>query len=560
VGGLNRFRDGRFTVLTTQDGLPDMSVWSITEDRAGNVWYGTRNGLVRFRDGRFTTYTTQDGMGGNFIISFHEDQTGTLWIGSDGGGITRYKDGKFSAITVKDGLYDNLAFQILEDDDGNLWVSCNRGIYRVSLQELNDFADGKIATVNAFAYGVIDGMLSRECNGAQPGGWKTRDGRLWFGTIKGAVVIDPRRRNTEPPRVVIEGMMLDHGALPVDQPISIRPGQENLEIQYTALSWSRPQQIRFKYQLLGQDQTWVEAGTRRTAYFSHLSPGEYTFRVIADNGDGVWNQEGATIKIVVIPPFYQRWWFIALVITGTLSLMAFIYRYRVAQFERRRAAQQAFSRQLIASQEEERKRIAGELHDSLGQRLIVIKNLALLHLATSAENGQSQNYVSALSEETSQAINEVKEISYNLRPYQLDRIGLTKAIEGIIQKVSEASAMDVFSEIDDVDNLLSKESEINFYRIIQEAFNNIIKHAEAEKVILTVKRDGQHVRTVIKDNGKGFDAQTALHTKTRALGLGLIGITERAELLGAHPQIQSAPGQGTTITIDLNLSEKTNGR
>src|SRR5262245_5228979 len=184
-------------------------------------------------------------------------------------------------------------------------MSCNRGLYRVRKQELIDFADGRVKTITCLAYDQSDGMPSSECNGGTwPAGIKTRDGKLWFPTMGGVAVIDPAsiRANTQPPPVVIEVIRVENLSVPVEfmqsaigasagpqSAIQIRPGHENFEIQYTALSFINSENLRFKYKLVGADRDWVEAGARRTAYFSHVSPGEYTFKVIAANSDGVWN-------------------------------------------------------------------------------------------------------------------------------------------------------------------------------------------------------------------------------------------------------------------------------
>src|SRR5260370_2381925 len=191
-GGLCRFRGGSCTDFTTKDGLAHNWVGNLYEDRAGAIWIATLGGVSRFKNGRITSWHVRDGLASNRVACFHEDRAGSLWIGTEGGGLSRFKDGRFANITVENGLYDNLAFQILEDDQQNLWMSCNRGIYRVSLKELNDFADGRIQMVTSYSYGIADGMLSRECNGGAPAGWKSRDGSMWFGSIRGAVAIDPR--------------------------------------------------------------------------------------------------------------------------------------------------------------------------------------------------------------------------------------------------------------------------------------------------------------------------------------------------------------------------------
>jgi signal transduction histidine kinase len=430
-------------------------------------------------------------------------------------------------------------------------MSCNRGIYRVRKQELNDFADGKIKAITSIGYGKSDGMLNVECNGGRwPAGIRARDGKLWFPTMGGVAIIDPAAvtTNTQPPPVVIESVLVDRLPTAFDKDVRITPGQENFEIQYTALSFINSENLRFKYKLEGLDHDWVEAGTRRTAYFSHVPPGEYTFQVIAANSDGVWNEEGKSIKIVVLPPFYKTWWFMV-VAALMMALVAYVMIKRyLRKIERERLAQQTFARQLIASQEQERKRIAAELHDSLGQRLVVIKNLALMFL--SAKNGDVGNLqqIEELSTETSQAIGEVKAISYNLRPYQLDRIGLTKAVEAIVRTVQSASAIDFRAEIDDIDDYFPKDSEINFYRIVQECVNNVVKHSGASAAFVNIKRTGAILVLEVSDNGKGF---TPHQLESKNGGFGLVGIAERAELLGGKVEIKSAPEQGAMIKIRL---------
>ena len=556
--GLNLFRDGRFTFYTTRDGLADNDILSLYEDRQGSLWVGTlTGGISRFKDGRFSTWTTADGLASNHVLSFYEDRQGSLWIGTGDGGLCRFRDGKFSTITVKEGLYDNLAFQILsdtEDDSGYLWMSCNKGIYRASLQELNDFAEGRIKVVNSYNYGVADGMLSRECNGASPAGWKTRDGRLWFPTVKGAVAINPQQRDMRQPLVAIEQAMIDRVPSSVARSLQIKPGQESLEIQYTALSWSRPQQVRFRYQMGGLDHQWVEAGTRRTAYYSHLPPGEYNFKVIADNGEGVWNLQGQSLRIVVLPPFYRTWWFTTAAALGVIGLAFLIYRYRIAQWHRAQAAQQEFSRRLIVSQESERSRIAAELHDSLGQHLLIIKNRAALGERFTPKESPAKEQFDEINASAAQAIGEVRAIAYHLRPLNLDRLGLTAVIEEMIEKVCGAAGIQFSEDIEPLDNLFSQEDEINFYRIIQESVNNIVKHSRATKANIEIWREDGNLHIAVRDNGRGFDTQTIVHGDAPR-GLGLTSITERVRMLGGTHAITSTPGAGTTLDIKVPVPE-----
>lgn len=363
-------------------------------------------------------------------------------------------------------------------------------------------------------------------------------------------MIDPSAvtMNQQPPPVLIEAVWQDRAPVAFRDEVRLQPGQGNLEIQYTALSFANAPHLRFKYKIEELDRDWIDAGTRRTAFFSYLPPGEYTFKVIAANSDGVWNMEGQSLRITALPPFYRTWWFVCLSLAALLGAATLAYQYRIRQLQQLQRAQRKFSQQLIASQESERKRIAAELHDNLGQHLVVIKNLALMFLQKQA-NGDARQ-IEDISATASQAISEVKEISYNLRPYQLDRIGLTKAIEALLKKAEAASGIRFVAAIDDLRDALPKESEINFYRIVQECVNNILKHSQATEATVTIRRIGNRLRMTIRDNGKGFTPGAAAG---EASGFGLLGINERAQLLGGQASIHSAPGQGATTTLEIAL-------
>jgi signal transduction histidine kinase/ligand-binding sensor domain-containing protein len=551
--GLHRIDgSGNETAFRKQDGLPDNYVNVLYEDRAGSIWIGTRSGLSRFQNGVFTNFDKQNGFGNSHVLSFHEDRAGDLWIGTHGDGLFRFRDGKFISFTSKNGLYDNLAFSIVEDGDRNLWMSGNKGIYRVSINELGEFAEGRRASVHSYSYGSADGMLSRECNGANPGGIRDKTGLLWFPTIKGVVVVDPKIKDEKQPFVNIEQVLVDNKVSPFNQKIKIQPDEDNLEIQFTALSWSRPSQIKFKYQLVGLDDEWIEAGTRRSAYYTHLPPGDYTFRVIADNGDGIWNNEGQSLSFVILPPFYRTWWFFILCVAAALLLIGFIYHVRLSQLQKISVAKTMFTQQLIESQEQERKRIAVELHDSIGQSLIVIRNRALLGLNTPDKQDRLIAQLEEISESAADSITEVRRIAHNLHPYQLEHLGLTTAIETMIESAEAASPIEFEKEIDDLDGLLTKEAEINLYRIVQESLNNILKHSGATKVKVSILKSDDLLTVTIKDNGRGFNTEHLFKPKG---GLGLTGIRERAIMLGAKHEIFSIPNQGATLSLQINLPQ-----
>ena len=405
-------------------------------------------------------------------------------------------------------------------------------------------------------------MANVECNGGLwPAGYRSHDGRLWFPTQDGAAVIDPDsitdQRN--PPRVVIESLQIDREAVIASRmsaPVRIGPEWQNLEIQYTGLSFSDPEHMRFRYKLAGLDHDWVEAGTRRTAYHSHTPPGRYVFTVAAAHRDGEWSTETAMVVLDVLPPFYRTWWFLTAVSLSVMSLLIAAYRYRVAQLTRVQAAQQAFSRELIASQERERQRIAGELHDSLGQSLAIIKNRALLSLSTPESHDRALEQLREIASASGEVIAEVREIAHNLRPYQLDRLGLTKAIEGMVKTISSTHGLPFVMDIDRIDGLLNPDAEINLFRIIQESVNNILAHANATEATVRIKKDRTGIELTIEDNGCGFDRSQPAATDQKRRGFGLIGMTERARLIGAVYRIRSSQGNGTTVSIAIDIKEQ----
>lgn len=339
--------------------------------------------------------------------SIYEDAEGTLWIGTYDEGLSRFREGRFFNYKVENGLFNNGVFQILEDRQGRFWISCNKGIYRVSRQQLNDFAEGRIEELTSVPYGKADGMLNSECNGGrQPAGLKTSDGRLCFPTMDGVVVIDPDavEVNELPPPIVIEQVSIDHSPADFSKEVIIQPGQNNLEINYTASSFIKSGEIKFKYRLEGRDAEWTDAGVRRVTYFPYLPPGRYTFRVIAANRDGVWNLEGASLRVLVRAPFYERGWFLLMCAGAVVGGVLLIFRARVNRLQKKQAAQEAFSRQLIESQEQERKRIAAELHDSIGQSLLIIRNWALVGLNSLTGLNPAREYLDEISDTTSQAL------------------------------------------------------------------------------------------------------------------------------------------------------------
>ena len=324
--GLYRFRDGKFEQT-------DADVVHMAEDKGGGLWLGGVNppALRYVRGGKTILYDEKRGMPPNGVHSFFQDPSGALWFCTTTG-LYRLQDGRFGTITARNGLTTELT-SILDDGNGNLWLPSEQGILRLSLKEANDVADGKISSIVPTSYGVAEGMKASECNGGVPGACKARDGRLWFPTMRGAVAIDPNAVNGPPP-VVLEEAWAKKVKLGRESRTSVPAGSDTFDFTFTALSLSAPEKQRFKYRLEPYDKDWVDAGTRRTAHYTNMAPGEYSFQVIAANSYGIWNNQGSGLRFVLRPHYYQTSWFRALCAAIFVALLWAAYQLRIRQLQR----------------------------------------------------------------------------------------------------------------------------------------------------------------------------------------------------------------------------------
>jgi len=338
-----RFRDGMVQPLTfggrtTPLSTPGNYTFTIYRDPTGTLWFGTVKGLFKFAKGESPDLAWQKQIGFP-VTSISDDGQGSLWLSGRIPGLVRFdlRDGRVTRYMKKDGLFDHYARRVLPDDDGNLWISTADGIYMAPRQDLDGFRDGRITAVRSVRYDTVDGMKTSEASApaSQPGGCRTRDGKLWFTTQKGIVVIDPRRlpRNDRIPPVVIEEVVADGTMFAPVPGLRIAAGKDKVEFHYTSLSLSVPSRVRFQVQLEGYDRDWVDAGSRRVAYYTNLPPGHYRFRVIAANDDGVWNREGASLPFVLLPHYYQTAWFriaaaLALLLAGWAGQRLYTRRLR----------------------------------------------------------------------------------------------------------------------------------------------------------------------------------------------------------------------------------------
>lgn len=556
--GLWRLKDGSFTKFTTNDGLVGDSVNFITQSRDDAIWIGTMAGVSRFKDGRFENLTTEDGLTNNYVREIIEDSVGTIWLGTYGGGINRLRNGKMNAVTTGQGLHDNYISRILIDETTKFWVLGNLGIFSVTREELNSVADGISSSLVGGHFGVADGMISSEASGGnQPAGIRARDGRLWLPMIKDVVIIDPRELNYEPPKVLIESVSTQVGdSIPshsegsaLKDRIQLGSGASNLEIKFTGIEFTNPDRLRFFYKLEGLDQNWVDSSGRRTAAYPYLPSGSYVFRVKAISTTGVWSEETATVEINVAKRFWETGLFLVMCAAAILLTVYFGHKIRVARLEARQRQQEDFTRSLIRSHESERLRLAGELHDGIGQNLLIMRNWAEFGLKHDSLDAEARNHFEQISEVASNTLAETRAIVGNLSPQNLERFGLSEAVRSIVDQIERSSGIKFEARIEDVDDLLSNESQLAAYRSLQECLNNVVKHSGSPTATVAVRRAESGVEVLVEDAGKGFDTEHVLDEDVSNAGFGLKNIGQRVRLLGGSIRIESEPEKFTRVVI-----------
>lgn len=542
-GRLDRYHNGILMRFTARDGLTNDNVYSMIRAQDHSIWIGCKDGLFRFENGRFTRFSTASGLSHNFVTALYEGSRGVLWIGTSGGGLNRYKNGKFTTITSKNGLFDDTIGSILEDDNEYLWLTSNRGILRIALKQLNDFCEGLRKDIVGTTYGKSDGMPTNECNSSQFASWKARDGKLWFATLKGATVVDPRqiRINQTPPAVWIQQMKVDdqsYGRQAI--PALITPGKIKFEFQYTGLSFSNPARVQFKYKLEGMDAQWVQAGTRRAAYYSNLDHGHYRFRVIAANEDGIWNPAGDSITFDLKPFFYQTPWFYALCVAFAVSLAWTVHRVRLRHVRRRFLA-------IL----EERMRIARDLHDTLAQSLSGM--VAQIDAADVQMDHDPQKVRGALERIRNLAVRgleETRQAIWKLRPQSEPEGDLAKALLEISSRAANQSGVPVRVNVMGTPVIVAEAISENLIRIAQQAIDNAVQHSSPSsvEVLLSFKRNSLMLR--VRDDGCGFDESMQQEDQQR---FGLQGMKERAAQIKGEFNLVSKTNEGTQVSIQVQL-------
>ncbi len=539
-GGLKRFSAGTFTTYTTKDGLANNYVWSIVPDRDGSLWLGTGAGLNRLKDGTFTRHDPEGGWSGHDLFALHTDDEGTIWIGTQQGGLTRFKGGHFTRYTTAEGLFDDTIYTILDDLRGYFWMSSNKGVFRVSRRELNELAEGKRTSVTSVAYGVGDGMKSAECNGStQPAGWRARDGRLWFPTVKGVVVVDPSRADEglSSPAALMEEVIVENQPVAdeeAEEVPSVAPGSRQFEFHYSAPASQAPERVRFRYRVEAVDRGWIDAGARRVAYYTSLPPGRHRFRVIAGNDGGAWNEAGgASFDFRVEPYFYQTWWFYVLCTIAVSSVVWAGHRYRLER---------------VLEMERVRMRIASDLHDDIGSSLSQIAILSEVTRARVGGDGPFAEPLERIATLSRESVDAMGEIVWAIDPHRDAPTDLTQRMRRLANDLLPAHGMELrFNASDPPKVHLHADVRREVFLIFKEALHNALRHGNATSVEVDVSVSPRELRLVVQDEGRGFDTSAAPD------GHGLRSMRRRTQSLGGSLELTSSPGSGTRLELKVPL-------
>jgi signal transduction histidine kinase/ligand-binding sensor domain-containing protein len=569
--GLVVLKDGYFTNCPiSAEGHRLHDVHSILEDREGSFWFGTKGqGLVRWHEGTGSVFTDRDGLSNNSVWSIYEDGDGALWLGTENG-LTLYRKGRFFAFTRQHGLPENTVNCILEDDSGHLWLSGLRGIYRVERAQLNAIAQGRAGVVQCIAIGTADGMESSETNGeTQPAGWKARDGRLWFPTTQGVVVIDPKTIQVceVPPPVVVEQVKADEEVIFGDlvgadesrltslreakqippapnTAIRLAPGRAKVvEFRYTANTFVDPKRARFRYRLVGHDAGWRDETSERAIHYTNLRPGNYRFEVAAANHNGVWNLNPGNFAFSLAPHFWQTWPFYVLCVVAVVGLALAVQAYRLRWQHRLLKLEE---QRALAN---ERARIARDLHDDLGTALT---GLALELDVVGRENKDAAPLAERLGQtarRTRDLAERMREVVWTVNPRCDTVSSLANFLEQQVSQFLRIEGVQVRLDFpEDIPALpLGAEARHQLALGVREALTNLVRHAQATEALLSLALVGQTLVVQVKDNGRGFQPG-------EATGLGLANMRARLEQIGGSFECVSAPGAGTIIKFKLPLT------
>jgi ligand-binding sensor domain-containing protein/signal transduction histidine kinase len=560
--GAYYYYGGKLTVFGSDRGfVENIGVRALAEGPPGTLWFGTEPGELWevVNDVPVRHHPPAEWPKAR-VSALLPDRDGSVWIGTLGGGLLRFNHGQFTRVTTEQGLPDNSITQLLEDGQGHLWGGTYAGIFRAAKEDLRRLAAGETNDSAFSVFGHFDGLPGQAYSGwFQPSCWRSHDGRLWFTTVKGLVAVNPRdiQVNHQSPPVVIEEMRVDGkplafksvpnaaGRAVADPPTRIGPGRHYVEFHFTGINFTAPDKVRLKWKLEGVDEGWREGVNQRIAGYGPLPPGPYRFRVLAANSDGIWNEQGAATAFVVLPYFWETWWFKALLIASVCAGLIFSITFKLRRDHRLELERLERRHEM----ERERSRIARDLHDDLGTSLTQIsllssllerEGLPPLELCSLTQQirGTSRAMVTGLNEIV-WAVNPKNDSLNELVGY------LGNLAEAFFRSGPICCRLDIPGDVPDRN--VASEIRHGVFLAFKEAINNVAKHSQATEVRVKVLCEGDELQVAVADNGMGFNPGGAQS------GNGLSNMKQRLEKMGGSCNVCTTCG-GTTVLFQLRLN------
>lgn len=562
---LQRLRDGKLQPLKAPSQL--RSLRALIQDSSGNIWTASADGrLLRVEDDRLLDETPNVTNRLASIRCLYATPDGSVWIGYAGWGIGRIKDGHYSRISSAQGLYDDYVSQMLADDRGWLWCAGNHGIYEVPLDQIQEALQGR-TRLYSIAYGRGEGYPNLQATYENvPGALRSRDGRLWFPMYTGLAVVHPDKFPADvPPPVLLENVVLDGQTVGLydrylPPPLTssnvtslqsldhaflrLPPSMRELDFAFTALSFTMPENVEFEYRLKGLDDNWSKYSTTRSASFSRLPPGDYTFQVRACSLAGMWDLQPASLNFRVLPFYWQTWWFrLAVLVVFTAGVVAIV---RYVSFQRLHRRLQSLEQQ--AALQKERARIAKDIHDDLGADLTQIAFLGELAQQDRSEPEKVAERIGTISSTARQAVKSLDEIVWAVNPrndtlpHLIDYAG--QFAVDYLRPAGIRCRLDIPEQIPP--RVLSTNLRHNLFLAIKEALHNIVKHAGATEIWLHVGLREEMLEMIIEDNGRGF-----AQAPDNALADGLRNMRQRLAEIGGECRVESQPDTGTRVILRL---------
>ncbi|MCL4181256.1 MAG: hypothetical protein KJ072_26380 [Verrucomicrobia bacterium] len=570
--------------LGPETGLPPGPITCFGEDHAGGIWVAQPNGVWHWASDRFTPVLAADGQPLAGVLCFKAEPDGAMWMGTRADGLIRWRNGALNRVGLEHGLPEAELRGILADGQGCYWMPSNRGVIRAKWAQLHAAADREITDLEIQLLDQHDGLPSPECSSTQPNAARDPTGQFWFATQKGVATINPAlfQPNSRPPPVHIEQLTYRTGsttpapgerwplaagrhqtllAPPFLTPLRLPAGAYALELQFAALSFSAPDKVRFQCRLEGYSGHWLDPGKERRASFHRLPPGDYVFRVRAANNDGLWNDTGASLAFSVLPYFWQTAWFrvgagLFLVLLGGAAASWQARSHVQRALERERAANEIreLAGRLINAQEDERRRIARELHDHFSQSLALLSvELELLGTSAPVPETQKQQQFEQMTARVKELSSDVHRMAHELHPAKLDQLGLESAARSFCRDFSKQSGLRIAFTAEAFPRQIPPEAAVCLYRIIQEALHNVVRHSGAPEAQVELRANPGQLGLIVADSGCGFQVGRA----KREGGLGLSSMQERVRLLHGTLNVNSAPGLGTRIEVTLPMAHPT---